>query len=92
VPARPAGAAVHRVIASLKCAAPLRLDDRTLIDAKGRAVGKLDKKCQLPAGRVMSVRVLAIVRRTRAQSAAKYQDALELDEWEVVVPEVVIAP
>jgi hypothetical protein len=40
----------------------------------------------------MSVRVLAIVRRTRAQSAAKYQDALEVDEWEVVVRELVIAP
>ena len=53
----------------LKHGDPLRLDDRTLLDANGQAVGKLAKKCQLPAGKVVSVRVLAIVRRTRAQSA-----------------------
>jgi hypothetical protein len=46
----------------------------------------------LPAGSVVSARVLAIVRRTRAQSLADYQLALKVDEWEVVLPEVVIAP
>ena len=89
---QPAGAAVHRAIAGLKHGDPLRLDDRTLLDANGQAVGKLAKKCQLPAGKVVSVRVLAIVRRTRAQSAADYQEALKVDGWEVVVPEVVVAP
>jgi hypothetical protein len=32
------------------------------------------------------------VRRTRAQSSADYQDALKVDDWEVVLPELVIAP
>jgi len=40
----------------------------------------------------VSVRVLAIVRRTRAQSSVEFQDALKVDEWEVVLPELVIAP
>jgi ATP-dependent DNA helicase RecQ len=88
----PAGAAVHRAIAALKYGDPLRLDDRTLFDAEGQAVGRLAKKCQLPAGRVVSVRVLAIVGRTRAQSAAEYQEAVKVEGWEVVVPEVVVAP
>jgi ATP-dependent DNA helicase RecQ len=89
---QPARAAVHRTIAALKHGDPLRLDERTLLDAKGQAIGKLAKKCQVPAGKVVSVRVLAIVRRTRTQSSAEYQDALKVDEWEVVLPEVVVAP
>ena len=87
-----ARAAVHEAIARLKLGDPLHLDDRTLFDTKGRSVGKLAKKCQLPVGNVMSVRVLAMVRRTRAQSPADYQNALKVDSWEVVLPEVVITP
>jgi hypothetical protein len=89
---QPARAAVHHVIAALNYSDPLRLDDRTLLDAKGRPVGKLAKKCQLPSGKVARVRVLAIVRRTRAQSSVDYQEGLKVDEWEVVVPELVVAP
>jgi ATP-dependent DNA helicase RecQ len=89
---QPPRAAVHHAIAALKYGDPLRLDDRTLLDASGEAIGKLARKCQLPAGNVVSARVLAIVRRTRAQSSADYQDALKVDGWEVVLPELVIAP
>jgi ATP-dependent DNA helicase RecQ len=86
-----AGAAAHQAIAALTYGDLLRLDDRTLLDANGQAVGRLAKKCNLPVGRVVSVRVLAIVGRTRVQSAAEFQEGLKVDGWEVVVPEVVVA-
>jgi ATP-dependent DNA helicase RecQ len=89
---QPARAAMHQAIVALKHGDQLRLKDGTLLDANGHVVGKLAKKCQLPAGKVVSVRVLAIVRRTRAQSPASFQDGLKVDDWEVVVPEVVISP
>ena len=87
---RDPSAAVHQAIAALKHGDPLRLDDRTLVDAKGRAVGKLARKCQLPAGTVLEARVLAIVRRTRAQSSDSFKAALKVDEWETVLPEIVV--
>jgi ATP-dependent DNA helicase RecQ len=88
---QPANAAVHRAIAALKHGDALRLEDRTLLDAEGQAVGKLAKKCELPAGSVLSARVLAVVHRTRAQSPEAFQSALKVDEWETVLPELVIS-
>ena len=87
---QPANAAVHRAIAALKHGDSLRLEDRTLLDANGRPLGKLAKKCELPAGTLLSARVLAIVRRTRAQSPEAFQALLQVEEWEAVLPELVI--
>ena len=89
---QPTRAAVHRAIATLKHGDPLRLAARTLLDGNGQAVGKLANKCQLPAGNVISARVLAIVSRTRVQAPPAFQGALKVERWEVVVPEVIIAP
>jgi ATP-dependent DNA helicase RecQ len=78
-------AAVHQACGAPR--GPMRRDG-------GRSSTSRASGCALSAscrGKVVSVRVLAIVRRTRAQSAADYQEALKVDGWEVVVPEVVVA-
>jgi ATP-dependent DNA helicase RecQ len=87
----PANDKIHKAIAALKHGDELRVQERRLLDASGRVVGRLAKDCALPKGEVVSARVHAIVRRTRAQTPDKYQGLLKVDEWETVLPGVVIA-
>jgi ATP-dependent DNA helicase RecQ len=82
---------VHRALARLRVEDPLRIDGRELRNAEGQVVGRLAKKCELPHGRVQSVKVNAIVCRTERQTQdPKYRAALKVPEWEVVLTEIVM--
>lgn len=87
---RAAGDAVHEAIGRLKVGDPLELRGRELVDEAGRAVGRLAKGFELPAGEVQSVRVSAIVRRSEKQTAVEFRGTLKASEWETVVVAMVV--
>ncbi|MBI4755721.1 MAG: AAA family ATPase, partial [Betaproteobacteria bacterium] len=94
---RAAAHPVHRAIAALVPGSPLRLrldgEQRELVDEQGRVVGRLARACTLPPGMAcIAARVVAIVVRLREDSEPEYRDRLRCERWEVVVPELVLAP
>ena len=94
---RPAGHPVHRAIAALSPGDRLnvRIDGqrRELLRDDGTVVGRLATTFEPPAGlRCISATVLAVATWNREISDSKYQDSIECDAWEVVVPELVFGP
>jgi len=89
---RPAGDAVHAAIAALQPGAPLSLVDRQLLDARGCPVGRLAGGFDLKGDQVLEARVAGIVVRDRDVTPPSYRDTVRCDRWEVVVPDLVIAP
>jgi len=89
---QPEDAAVHAAIAALAVGDALRLDGRTLFDARGAAVGRLAAGCTLPRGRVVGARVAAIAHRSRLQAPAPFQARLRAEHWETVLPEITVDP
>ena len=93
---RPAGHPVHRAIAALS--PNDRLDVRMngqrweLLSDDGTVVGRLATTFEPPVGRCESAKVLAVTTWNREISDSKYQDSIECDAWEVVVPELVFGP
>ena len=56
-------------------------------------VGQLVGGFQAPEGmHCKFAKVLAVVAWSREKSEVQYQDGLSCDEWEVVVPELVLEP
>ena len=94
----PARHPVHRAIAALSPGDPLtaRVEKSgrwALLNRAGTVVGRLAKGFTPPGGvRCSSARVLAIVDWSRDASEPGYQDRLQCDDWEVVVPELVFEP
>ena len=86
---------VHRAVAALSPGDPLaaREDQQgrwNLRDGSGTTVGRLAKSFEPPAGmRCISASVVAVVEWSRESSKPEFQDGLECDTWEVVVPELV---
>ncbi len=86
---------VHRAIAALSPGEPL--DTRVveserweLLDRSGTVVGRLARSFRPPPGtRCISATVLAVVAWSREAAEPRYQDGIECDAWEVVVPELV---
>ena len=63
-----------------------------LFDQAGNRVGRLAKDFTAPQGkRCLSARVFAIVTRKREQSGPDYQELINCDTWETVIPELVFA-
>jgi ATP-dependent DNA helicase RecQ len=85
-------APIHRAIGELRVGDPLRIEGRDLRNTAGRTLGRLSKRFDLPPGKVVSVRVTAIVHRTKEQTLEQYRPAVKVEAWETVVPEVVIDP
>ena len=87
--------AVHRSIAALSPGDVLevRVDEQSrwnLFDESGTAVGRLSRSFKPPVGtRCASATVLAVIAWSREASEPKFQDGLQCDTWEVVVPELV---
>ena len=94
----PARHPVHRSIAALSPGDPLtaRVEKPgrwALLNRAGTVVGRLAKSFEPPGGtRCSSASVLAIVTWSRDASESGYQDHLQCDDWEVVVPELVFEP
>lgn len=64
-----------------------------LLDRKGMVVGQLARGFEVPDGvHCTFATVLAVVTWERERSEPQYQDGLQCDAWEVVVPELVFEP
>ena len=94
----PARHPVHRAIAAMSPGDPLmvRVEKSgrwALLNRAGTVVGRLAKSFAPPGGTwCSSASVLAIVAWSRDASEPGYQDHLQCDDWEVVVPELVFEP
>ena len=92
---RPPGHPIHRAIASLSSGDPLQVrTDRVpweVVTADGITVGRLAQRFQRSreTGDV-SATVLAIARWNKTKSEGTFLDQLKSDEWEVVIPEIVV--
>jgi len=94
---RPAGHPVHRAIAALSPGDRLNVrvngQRRELLSDDETVVGRLATTFEPPAGlRCISATVLAVTTWNHEISDSKYQDNIECDAWEVVVPELVFGP
>ncbi len=88
---------VHRAIATLSPGDRLEVRNGAnrweLLDRKGTVVGQLARDFEVPDGvRCTFATVLAVVTWDRERSEPEYQDRLQCDAWEVVVPELVFEP
>ena len=88
---------VHRAIASLSPGDRLEVRNgsnrQELLDRRGAVVGQLARGFKAPDGvRCTFATVLAVVTWDRQRSEPQYEDSLQCDAWEVVVPELVFEP
>ena len=88
---------VHAAIAALSPNDPLQIRQRNgqweLLDFSGVAVGRLSRNFKPPEGLVCThASVLAIATWARHHSDPEYQEQLQCDTWEVVVPELIFEP
>ena len=86
---------INKAIASLSAGGPLRIrTDRTpweMTTTEGITVGRLSQGFKSPPGtEEASATVLAIARWNKSKSEAEYLHLLRTDEWEVVIPEIVV--
>ena len=94
---RPPDHPVHRAIAALSPGDRLNVRVGSgrweLLDRSGTMVGQLAGGFQAPDGmRCTFATAMAVVRWDRERSEPQYQDGLQCDSWEVVVPELVFEP
>ena len=92
---RSPGHHVHKAIASLSPGDHLKvMTDRSpweLTNSVGIAVGRLAQSFRVPLnGKDVSATVLAIARWSKSKSEPEFLDRLKMDEWEVVIPEIVV--
>jgi ATP-dependent DNA helicase RecQ len=84
---------VHEAIRGLRVGDELRLRNRELVAPGNVVVGRLAQRCELPAGEILSVTVTAIVPRSKAQvPEPEYRRLCRVDEWEIVLALVCVAP
>lgn len=92
---RAPGLPVHQAIARLNPGDPLRVNTESkpwvLEDDQGHTVGRLSQSFQVPpAGGDVSATVFAIASWDRSRSDPEYQAHLRAEQWEVVIPEIVV--
>ena len=88
---------VHAAIAALSPSDPLKVRQRSdrweLLDHTGVIVGRLSRSFEPPEGMVCThASVLAIASWSHKHSDPVYQEHLQCDTWEVVVPELIFEP
>ncbi len=92
----PPTAPIHRALADLDLGSPLMLrpqgDESTqweVTDTSGLVVGRMSSKFQPPKGKIVAVRVAAIlVRHARKEE----RERLACQSWELVLPEIEYLP
>ena len=92
---RSPGHRIHKAIASLSPGDYLKvMTERSpweLTNSEGIAVGRLAQSFRVPQNSEdVSATVLAIARWSKSKSELEFLDRLRTDEWEVVIPEIVI--
>lgn len=85
-------APIHRALAALDIGDPLTLRPRDeggweLANAAGVAVGRMSSKFQPPSGRIVAVRVAAMLAR-HAKESVQSQIPPRSQTWELVLPEI----
>ena len=88
---------LHAAIAALSPTDPLQVRQRNgqweLLDHSGVVVGRLSRNFKPPERLVCThASVLAIATWARHHSDPEYQEQLQCDTWEVVVPELIFEP
>jgi ATP-dependent DNA helicase RecQ len=88
---------VHRAIRGLRVGDPLCYIEanggRELRDHRGTTVGRLSRRCELPAGLVQAITVSAIINRTKHQSqGTEFENLCKVEEWEVVLCNIAVQP
>lgn len=86
---------VHADIRALQAGDPLEIgrngERLEVRNPSGHVVGRLAKSYAIaPGRRIFEARVAAIVTRRREDADAAYLDSVKCDQWEVVVPELVL--
>lgn len=91
----PPTASIHKAIAMLEIGSPLELRARVdgtpgweITSAEGVTVTRMAKKFSPPEGRIVAVRVYAIL----ARNAKEGEEALPCKRWELVLPEIEYVP
>jgi ATP-dependent DNA helicase RecQ len=85
---------VHRVLAELKPEDPLVLKQGKnaweLANRKGTVVCRLARAFSPPDGKqFVAAKALAVIVRLREDSEPEYQDHIQCDRWEIVIPELI---
>lgn len=88
---RPASDPIHGWIAAVKPGDSLHVENRSIFDSQGHAVGRLSKGCDLPSYRLDGV-ATAVMVRSREQTPPDYLSGVKTDRWEVPLGQVVIQP
>ena len=93
----PSANRAHAAIAALSPSDPLKVRQRNgqweLLDHSGVAVGRLSRNFKPPERMACKhASVLAIATWARHHSDPEYQEQLQCDTWEVVVPELIFEP
>ena len=88
---------LHAAIGALAPGDPLRLREAgahwELLNEEALVVGQMAGDFKLPPGmQCVGATVFAVLRWRREDSDEEYQARLRCDEWEVVVPELILAP
>jgi ATP-dependent DNA helicase RecQ len=88
----PPDAPLHRALAALDVGSPLELRQRAdgkngweVTDTQGVVVTRLSSKFRPPVGRIVTVRVAAILVR---EAKAEERQKLRCERWELVLPEI----
>ena len=90
---RTASRKVHDAIAALETGDSLRLRNRELVGPGNQVVGRLAQRSELPPRDIVSVKVTALVPRTKAQvPEPEYRRLCRVDEWETVLAQVCLVP
>jgi ATP-dependent DNA helicase RecQ len=92
----PAGAQLHRALAVLDVGSELVLRERAdgkdgweIADTQGVAVTRMSSKFRPPAGRIVAVRVAAILVR---DAKTEEKQKVRCERWELVLPEIEYEP
>ncbi len=91
-------AIVHKLIGELHTGSKIYIETGvhgrwTITNKKGREVGRFAKNYEPPKNmRVRSAEVYAILIRKREQSDPEYQEMINCDKWEVLLPELIYEP
>lgn len=92
----PPGAPIHHALSALDVGSPLQLRLRSgdgsgweIADAAGVAVTRMSSKFQPPSGKIVSIRVAAVLVRHARENE---RDKLPCTTWELVLPEIEYLP
>jgi ATP-dependent DNA helicase RecQ len=89
--------AIHGAIRAAKVGDPVKLVQSKLgwvvTDVKGAILTRMSKAFAPPKGmQVVSAKVGAVITWRKEDGAEEYRDRIRVDEWEVVLPDLVFAP